>query len=77
MDGKICQLGINNEDFYFNKINERKNHTKYAIEVKKINLPIYDYGRDIAIDIPFNGDLLGRMFFEINIPNTFEGILSS
>ena len=34
MDGKICQLGINNEDFYFNNINERKNHTKYAIEVK-------------------------------------------
>lgn len=69
MDGKICQLGINNEDFYFNNINERKNHTKYAIEVKKINLPIYEYGRDISIDIPFNGDLLGRMFFEINIPN--------
>ena len=69
MEEKIYQLGIKNKDFYFNNINKRKNHTKYAIEVKKINLPIYEYGREIAIDIPFNGDLLGRMFFEINIPN--------
>jgi hypothetical protein len=69
MADKICQLGVNQKNFYYNSIFDRKNHTNYAIEVKKINLPSYEYGKDITIDIPFHGDLLGRMFFEIDIPN--------
>ena len=69
MTEKITQLGIKNIEPYFKNIIKRQNHTKYAIEIKKIDLPLYEYGKDIAIDIPLIGDLLGRMFFEITLPN--------
>lgn len=69
MSEKIIQLGIKGTNPYFKNINKRQNHTKYAIEIKKIDLPLYEYGKDISIDIPLIGDLLGRMFFEITLPN--------
>jgi hypothetical protein len=68
---KIIQLGNNqNLSRYFTNVNQRKNHTRYALEMKKIYISnILDYGKDVSIDIPILGDLLGRMFFEITLPN--------
>jgi len=44
-------------------------HTPYAFEFKRFNINSSDYDSPISFDIPLNGSLLYRCFFEVNIPN--------
>ena len=73
MEGKISQLNnkkSNNINSSFKSSFKRKNHPPYSLETKKIELTqTYNYGQNISFDIPLNGDLLYRCFFEITLPN--------
>ena len=70
---KVIQLSDkknNNQNYYFTDSVQRKNHTPFSLEMKKIDMTqVFNYGQNISFDVPLNGDLLYRCFLEINIPN--------
>ena len=73
MSKKLVQLSnqdARNTNFYFTESFQRKNHTPFSLEMKKIEMTqVFNYGQNISFDIPMNGDLLHRCFFEVEMPN--------
>ena len=69
MSKKLVQLSnqdATNTNFYFTESFQRKNHTPFSLEMKKIEMTqVFNYGQNISFDIPMNGDLLHRCFFEV------------
>jgi len=87
MSGGLVQLTATcEEDYYLHKDPEitffkkkHKNHTKFSLEIKEIELDhSFSYGEKYTIDIPHLGDLLNRVYFEVNIPvlNITDSLIS-
>lgn len=59
---------ISNASEFINKM-KRKNYTPFGMEFKKIIATyLYNYGMNFSIEIPVIGNILYRLFFEIELP---------